>query len=261
MLTNPTSTGSQIQLSTRLAQTAADRAAAQRLRYQVFVAELGATGPMVDHADGREADHLDDIADHLLLEDASRPEGDRVVGVYRLMNAAQAAGAGGFYSATEFDISPLLASGKSLLELGRSCLHPDYRGGAGIFMMWAALADLIAEQGIEVLFGTASFQTTDPLSIAGPLSLLASRHSAPPDLTARSMAYHPMDLIPADQVDRKAALLDMPPLIKAYLRLGGMVGDGAFIDQAFGCIDICMILEIARIPASQRAMYERGRAL
>lgn len=113
-------------LTVRLAMTADDVRAAQALRYDVFVTELGADGPMVDHDAGLERDPFDQHADQLLLLD-----GDKVVGVYRLMDGAAAQAAGSFYSQREYDLGPLLASGRPLLELGRSCLHRDYRGGCG----------------------------------------------------------------------------------------------------------------------------------
>ena len=111
----------------RLAVDARDLKAAQRLRYQVFVGEMGSDGPLVDHAEGLERDEFDGICDHLLLIDRSRdPEGlDDVVGVYRLLPGDRLLPGQAFYSESEFDLSPLRASGRRLLELGRSCVHPD----------------------------------------------------------------------------------------------------------------------------------------
>mgnify|MGYP000359625000 CR=1 FL=1 len=118
------------QFSVRLARDAADVRAAQRLRYEVFVAELGGGGDGVDHDARLECDRFDAVFDHLLLLDAAR--GDAVVGVYRVMREDQARAAGQFYSEDEYDLEPLRRSGRKLLELGRSCLHADYRGGAGM---------------------------------------------------------------------------------------------------------------------------------
>jgi len=109
------------QFSVRLATTDDDIRAAQRLRYAVFVAELGGAGAGVDHDAQLETDRFDAHASHLMLEDLSRPVGDQTVGVYRLMTTAQAQAAGGFYCASEFELSKLEQSGRSLLELGRSC--------------------------------------------------------------------------------------------------------------------------------------------
>ena len=113
----------------RLAQTPAELEAAQRLRYEVFVEELGGGGSLVDHVRRLEKDRFDPYFDHLVLTDTTR---DRVAGVYRVMRSDQAAAAGGFYSASEYDLTRLLTSGRRILELGRSCLHPAYRGGMGM---------------------------------------------------------------------------------------------------------------------------------
>lgn len=238
----------------RLAQCADDIAAAQRLRYEVFVQELGGTGAMVDHDARLERDALDPFVDHLLLTDNAN---GKVVGVYRLMLPEQAQRAGGFYSASEYDLEPLLRSGRRLLELGRSCLHPDYRGGTGMHQLWSALARYVADHGVEVLFGVASLPGTNVARLAQPLSLLHHRHLAPPELRVRAKgsAFQNMDLIDEADLDRKAAMVQMPSLIKAYLRLGGAVGDGAFIDHSFNTTDVCLIMDTARLSARQARIY------
>lgn len=245
--------------SLSLARTEADLAAAQRLRYEVFVEELGAGGAMVDHAQRREADRFDAHFDHLVLRDRAR-EGAPVVGVYRMMRADQARAAGGFYSEDEYDLAPLRASGRRLLELGRSCLHRDYRGGTAMAALWAGLADYVARHEIELMFGVASFHGNDPAPIAGPLSLLHHEHLAPPALRVRARAegFQPMDLLAPGEIDRVAAMRATPALIKAYLRLGGTVCEGAFIDRVFNTIDVCLILDVAGLKPQARARYGGG---
>ncbi|UWQ94097.1 GNAT family N-acetyltransferase [Rhodobacteraceae bacterium M385] len=247
-------------LSLRLAETPADIRAAQRLRYSVFVEELGGSGPMVDHDARLEMDRFDPHFDHLILSDHRRAAGDEVVGVYRVMRSDGAARAGQFYSEDEYDLSVLRGSGRTLLELGRSCVHPDYRGGTAMLHLWNGLADYIADHGIEVMFGVASFHGLDPAPLAGPLSLLHHRHLAPEDIRpkARAEGGQPMGLIAKDDLDRPAAIRAMPALIKAYLRLGGFVGEGAYIDRAFNCIDVCLVMDVARMSATHRAIYQRG---
>jgi putative hemolysin len=239
-----------------LARDAAEIAEAQRLRYTVFVEELGGDGPLVDHAARLERDRFDPHVDHLLLRSASAD--GAVVGVYRLMREESARAAGQFYSEDEYDLAPLRASGKRLLELGRSCLHPDYRGGAALFHLWQGLAAYVQKHGIDILFGVASFHGTDTQALAAPLSLLHHRHRAPAALRVRARRYHPMDLIAEGDLDRSAAMRALPGLIKAYLRVGGVVGDGAFVDHAFNTTDICLILDTARMNAAQSAHYSRG---
>lgn len=239
----------------RLAQTDADVQAAQRLRYDVFVRELGGGGPMVDHTAGLEQDRFDPYFDHLLLTDLRN---DKLAGVYRVMRGDMAARAGGFYSETEYNLTPLKNSGRKLLELGRSCLDPAYRGGMAMHHLWAALGRYVAEHEIEVLFGVASFHGTDTAALAEPLSLLHHRHLAPADLRVRAREITPMDLIPEAELDRRKAMLAVPSLIKAYLRLGGTVGEGAYIDRAFNTTDVCLILDTKQMSARQARFYGGG---
>ncbi len=237
---------------------ATDLQAAQRLRYDIFVKELGADGPLVDHSARLEQDRFDQFATHLLLRDLNLPATNNVVGVYRLLSEAGAAAAGQFYCEDEYDLTRLRRSGKRLLELGRSCLHPDYRGGAALMHLWRAVSDVVTRDNIDILFGVASFHGTDVTALASPLSLLQHRHLARPDLRVKVKEPNAqrMDLIAADQVDEAAALREIPALIKAYLRLGGVVGDGAFIDHAFNTTDICLILPTDVITARRRRKFQ-----
>ncbi len=245
----------------RLATTDEDLTAAQRLRYEVFVAELGGSGPLVDHDNRLERDAFDPYFDHLVLVDRRRdPAGlDHVIGAYRVMPGDRRAGAGQFYSEGEYDLTPLLTSGRRLLELGRSCVHADHRGGTAMFHLWNGLADYVLERGIEVLFGVASFHGTDIAALAQPLSWLHHHHLAPPEMrvSARPPQRQDMNLIPADLLDRKIALAATPALIKAYLRLGGFVGNGAFIDRAFNTTDVCLVMDTGQMSARHREFYLR----
>ena len=248
------------QFAVRLASNADEVRAAQRLRYDVFVDELKAAGPMVDHASRLEHDRFDQFADHLLLVDVARAEGDQVVGVYRLMTREMAERAGQFYCADEYDLGLLINSDLRLLELGRSCLHVDYRGGAGMLHLWGGLADYVASRQIDVMFGVASFHGTDVAQLAQPLTLLAEKHLAPAHLrvSAQGPTAVPLEQLPAGKLDRIAAVRQMPALIKAYLRLGGTVGEGAFVDHAFNTTDVCLILERAAMRGLQQTIYTRG---
>lgn len=246
----------------RLARDARDLRAAQRLRYLVFVEELGATGPMVDHAERLECDSFDPLFDHLLLIDQRRdPERlEHVVGAYRLLPSDRLGAGGHFYSEAEYDLTPLRQSGRKLLELGRSCVHPDHRGGTAMYHLWNALADYVLERGIEILFGVASFHGTDIAALTQSLAYLHHHHLAPEGLRVRAReGFQPMDLLPASALDRKAAMAATPPLIKAYLRLGGFVGEGAWIDRAFNTTDVCLVMDTARMSQRHRGFYTKGR--
>jgi len=249
-------------LSVHLATSEADLRAAERLRYQVFVEELGGDGDLVDHAGRLERDRFDPFFEHLVLVDDRRDKSalDHVVGVYRMMSDERADAAGQFYSEDEYDLSVLKSSGRRLLELGRSCVHAEYRGGLGMFQLWNGLAAYVLDRGIEILFGVASFHGTDPASLAHPLSYLHHQHLAPPDLRVRAIGEtaQPMDLLPPEAVDRRAAMMGIPSLIKAYLRLGGVVGEGAFIDRPFNTTDVCLVMDTARMNEKSRAIYARG---
>ena len=244
----------------RLARSEADLIACQRLRYEVFVAELGGTGAMIDHAARLERDRFDAHFDHLMLEDRARAPGDRLVGAYRLMREDQAAAAGQFYSDDEYDLAPLHATGRPLLELGRSCVHADYRDGTALMHLWNGVAAYVDRHGIGILFGVASFHGTDVGPLAAPLSLLHHRHLAPRHLRVRSRHFQPMDLIDPATLDRPAAIRAVPSLVKAYLRLGGVVGEGAFVDHAFNTTDICIVIDMANVSARRAALYRPGPA-
>ena len=237
-------------LTTRLATSEADLHAAQRLRYEVFVEEMGAEASAEDHAARRERDRFDAHFDHLLLFD-----GPRVVGAYRLMRSDMAQKGIGFYSAAEFDLSKL--QGQHALELGRSCVAKAYRGGVGLHLLWDALGDYVMHHDITILFGVASFHGTQIPPLKQALTYLHHKSLAPEDLRVRSKAYVSLDQMAWEAVDQRAAVKDIPPLIRAYLRLGGFVGDGAFIDHGFNTVDVCLIMDTARMVRRYKDYYSK----
>jgi len=245
----------------RLARGAEEIRASQRLRYAVFVEELGGAGPLIDHENRLEADEFDPLYDHLVLIDTTRPEDDldRVVGAYRLLRSDRAAEIGRFYCDAEYDLTPLRASGRRLLELGRSCVHPDHRGGAAMLMLWNALADYVLAHEIEILFGVASFHGTDVAALKMPLAWLHHHHLAPDGLRPRVRDGHfqSMDLVAKADLDRRTALEQMPNLIKAYLRLGGFVGEGAFVDHPFNTTDVMLLMDTQAMSEKHREFYTR----
>ena len=251
-------------LFVRLAQDPRDLLAAQRLRYAVFVAELGADGSMVDHAARLERDEFDPHVDHLVLIDPRRDPADldHVVGAYRLLPSDRLAATGRFYSEGEYDLAPLVQSGRKLVELGRSCVHRDYRRGTAMYRLWNALADYVLARDIEIMFGVASFHGTDVQALAQPLAYLYHHHLAPPEMRvrAREPGSQSMDLIAAQDLNAPVAMAAMPALIKAYLRLGGVVGDGAWVDAAFNTTDVCLVMDTARMSARHRDFYVRRSA-
>ncbi len=247
----------------KLAATEAERAGAERLRYRVFVEEMGARAGPEQHAARREWDRHDAQADHLIVQDrqAAGDALERVVGTYRLIPGAAAERGAGFYGEREYDLRPLKASGRAVLELGRSCVAPEHRSGPAMHLLWNALAGYVLERGIEILFGTASFPGRDPHPFGEALAHLHHSHLAPPDLRVKALPDRrvAMDLMPPEAVDPVRAMAAVPPLIKAYLRLGGFVGDGAVVDEAFNTVDVCVLMDTGRMVARYRSFYERSR--
>jgi putative hemolysin len=248
----------------RLAACDADVAAAQRLRYRVFVEEMGARTNPADAAERRERDRFDPYFEHLLLIDneSTNPDVERgVVGVYRLMTGSRARCGIGFYGANEYDLSLLVDYPRETLELGRSCVDLEHRGGAGMHLLWTGLGEYVAEHGVSILFGVASFHGADPAPLAQALTYLHHHHLAPPDLRVRAVPerYVPMDMLPPERISKVEALRQIPALIKAYMRLGGWVGEGAYVDHDFNTVDVCLLMDTARMVQRYRAFYSRKR--
>ncbi len=249
----------------KLAESEAEVAAAQRLRYRVFVEEMGAKASPGAMAERRERDRFDPHFDHLLLIDTESEDPEvelGVVGVYRIMRRSRARGGIGFYGAAEYDLSPLDRYPREVLELGRTCIDARHRGGAGMHLLWNGLARYVFEHDIGLLFGVASFHGTDPRRYAHALSHLHHAHLAPPDIRVRALpeVYVAMDMLPPGAVDLGTAMRQMPPLIKAYIRLGGFVGDGAYIDRDFNTVDVCLLMDTGRMVERYHRFYSRQRA-
>lgn len=254
-----TSTG----YAVRLARDARDMRAAQRLRYAVFVEERGARGAGADHVARLETDGFDPHVDHLLLIDPAREAsgaGDHVVGVYRLLPDTVAARLGRFYSDAEYDLTPLRASGRRMVELGRSCVHPDHRRGAAMLHLWNGLAAYVIERGFDILFGVASFPGADPAPHAQALAWLQAHHLSPAAMRVRvrpGPAAQRMDLLAPSALDRTEAMAAIPPLIRAYLRLGGTVGEGAFLDRDFNTTDVFLMVDTSAMSGRAFDFYTR----
>lgn len=240
-------------LETRLARNSREIDAAQHVRYKVFVEEMGASIPPEAERLRRDIDAWDSVCDHLLVLDTTidgRPE-DRIVGTYRLLRQEIAAKAGGFYSASEFDVAPLLARhpSKRFMELGRSCVLPAYRTKRTVELLWQGNWAYALKHGVDAMFGCASFPGIVPEEHALALSFL--HHSVPAcgdwAVKARADRYRSMDLMPEEAIHPKRALMAMPPLVKGYLRLGAMVGEGAVVDAEFRTTDVLIVLPITNI--------------
>jgi putative hemolysin len=247
-------------LGLRLAESAAELDAAQALRFRVFYEEMGARADAASAAARRDADEFDAVADHLVVLDHDLGDGpEAVVGTYRMIRRDGARRLGRFYSESEYDVSLLAGFPGEVMELGRSCVAAPYRTRGTLQLLWRGIAAVVFRYRIDLMFGCASLPGTDLDALAPQLSYLHANHLAPPALRARALParYRAMDRLPIGQVDMKAALVALPPLIKGYLRLGGFVGDGAVIDDQFNTTDVCIVVKTDLITDKYFRHYER----
>lgn len=220
----------------RLARDEDEVRAAQRLRHQVFAGELGARldGP----EPGLDTDPFDAFCDHLLVLDE---ESGQVVGTYRLLPPERAAVAGRLYSEGEFDLSALAPIRPDLVEVGRSCVHPDHRNGAVIALIWAGLARYMERSGHNWLAGCCSI----PLADGGVLAA-ATRET----VLARNLAPQEYRVAPhlpwSPQGVTVPGRMELPPLLRGYLRLGAWVCGEPALDAGFGCADLYVLLSLRR---------------
>ena len=244
-------------LVTRLARDADEVARAQALRFDVFHTEMGARSTPEQARTGRDLDALDAHCDHLLVIDTAAD--DALVGTYRLLDPEGARAAGGWYSAGEFDLTPMLAAvpGRRFLELGRSCVAPAWRNRRTMELLWHGAWSLALAKRADVLFGCASLPGTDPSRHGGALAFLAREAAmdAGHDVTARGHNAVRLADHAGTPFDPRRALASLPPLVKGYLRLGARVGGEAHVDPAFGCIDLLVALDVARINPRYLAHY------
>jgi putative hemolysin len=248
-------------LSVRLAETDREVRAAQTLRYRVFYENMGAAANEAVADAKRDFDRFDAFCDHLIVVDDSIDDPDRrIVGTYRLLPGRRAVETCGFYSEAEFDLSPLQNYPGETLELGRSCVDPDHRTKFVLQLLWQGIYGYLVDNKIDLMFGCASIPGTDVEGAALTLSYLRHYHAAPKRWRPRAdrERYIEMDRVAKDRIDVRAALRGIPPLIKGYLRIGGVIGEGAVIDDAFNTIDVCLLVETDQVPDRYRSHYAKG---
>lgn len=210
--------------------------AAQRLRWNVFADELGAqlTGGGLDQ------DEFDPWCDHLIVRDLNN---GLVVGTYRILLPHQAREIGRYYAETEFDLAPLRDLRSGMVELGRSCVHPDYRSGGVINLLWAGLARYTQAGGYQYLIGCASISMADGgHNAASVYSALMALNGCPDEYRARPLCRLPVEAFAPTTTPV------LPPLIKGYVRLGAWVCAEPAWDPSFNTADLLMLLPLARIP-------------
>ncbi|WP_371667837.1 GNAT family N-acetyltransferase [Streptomyces sp. NBC_00289] len=236
-LDRPSQPEAPVRYTVALARDEADVRAAQRLRHDVFAGEMGALLPTPQP--GLDADAFDAYCDHLLVRDTGTGQ---VVGTYRLLPPERAAIAGRLYSESEFDLTPLDPIRPGLVEVGRSCVHPDHRDGAVIGLIWAGIARYMTGRGHEWLAGCCSIPLADGGALAAASwDRVRAKHLAPPEFRVRP-------LLPwnAEGLSRPART-ELPPLLRGYLRLGAWVCAEPAHDTAFGVADLYVLLSMRRV--------------
>ncbi len=215
---------------------------AQELRYKVFFEEMSGRSSNNNKID---EDEYDPICDHMIAYD-NLENNLKVVGTYRFLRYEFIKNVKKFYTETEFDISKLLEHYKgNIVEVGRSCIAPDYRKGPVIKLLWRGIAMYLEKYNLDLLFGCASFPGDDPNKHAVLLSYLHHFHRIQDDLapTPLESMKAKFTLIPKEDIDKKRTFAALPPLIKGYIRLGGKVGNGAVIDHNVNTTDVCVIVK------------------
>ena len=233
---------------------------AQALRYSVFYKEKKAIPTISKKILRLDYDKVDKFADHLIVIDKNRKGiKNKIVGTYRLIRGDVAAHSGGFYTSSEFDLSKILNSyeNNKILELGRSCVHQDYRNGTIMNLLWKAIAEYVKLHDIKILLGCASFHGTDIMKYTNELSYLRNNFSLPDELLVKSLdtkiypAYNEIN----SKINDLRTFVKLPPLIKGYLRLGGRVSHDCFIDYKFNTIDLCVIVKTDNVDEKYKKKY------
>ena len=220
---------------------------AQSLRYKIFFEEKKIKKKKLKFLLQRDYDFYDKISDHLIIIDNNRKVKDNVVGTYRLLRGNFAKLYKGFYTEQEFDISNLKKnfSSKNILELGRSCIHPEYRSGIILKLLWQGISKYIKIYKIKLLMGCASFNGTNPRKFEDEFSLLYKCYRLPRNYDVDSLQNNQISL--KKNFDNFTILNKLPPLIKGYLRAGGLVSKNFYIDREFETIDYCVIMLTEKI--------------
>ena len=239
-------------LQVEWARSEDDVRAAQRLRHQVFVEEMGAQPIHVNGAPaGHDVDVFDAFCEHLIVRTTTPAGGPGdVVGTYRLLTPSAAKRAGSYYSDTEFDLTRLRPLRDRMVELGRSCVHPDHRSGSVILALWGALAQFMDRNGMDIVIGCASVSMRDGGHCAASLwARLRETHLAPIDCQVR-----PRVPLPVDDLEQGLEV-DPPALIKGYLRLGAKVLGAPAWDPDFNTADLPMLTRLADMPERYRRHF------
>jgi putative hemolysin len=235
-------------LTVRLAQNQLEIEKALRLRYEIFNQEMG-EGLAMSAATGKDRDEFDLFCDHLVVTDEVT---DQIVGTYRILTKSRALEHTGFYSENEFDLTNIYRQPFEIAEVGRSCVHPGYRDGSVIGMLWTGIAEYISQNSVRALMGCGSIHSTDTGHVNEIFAYLQEEgHLVPEALQVAPRREH---ILPGFQrvelaEERKAVAKRLPPLIKGYMRLGAKIGGEPALDAEFGTTDLFIYFDAATITA------------
>ncbi len=244
----------------KIAEKKSELKKAQALRYSVFYKEKKAVPTLSKKILRLDYDKVDKFADHLIVIDKNRKGiKNKIVGTYRLLRGDIVARYGEFYTSSEFDLSKILNAYKNnqILELGRSCVHKDYRNGTIMNLLWKAIAKYVKLYDIKILLGCASFHGTDVMKYSNELSYLRKNFSLPDELSVKSLdtkIYPSYTEINCNTNDLRT-FVKLPPLIKGYLRIGGKVSYDCFVDYEFNTIDLCVIVTTDNLDKKYKKKY------
>ncbi|MEY4653200.1 MAG: hypothetical protein RI884_1781 [Pseudomonadota bacterium] len=200
---------------------------------------------------GHDIDLFDDYCEHLMVLDTAT---GAVVGTYRVLTPAQARRVGSLYTETEFDLTRLRALRSRMVELGRSCVHPDYRQGSVILALWGALAEFMARNDLDTMIGCASIPMVHEGVVSGDLAASIWRRVQRDHLAPIEYQVHPRLPLPIERLDDSLDV-EPPALIKGYLRLGAQVLGAPAWDPDFNTADLPMLMRIADLPARYRKHF------
>jgi putative hemolysin len=223
--------------------------AAQRLRYNVFATEMGAR--LNSPVDGHDIDLFDNYCEHLIVRDALTQD---VVGTYRVLTPVQAKRVGSTYSDTEFDLTRLRTLRDRMVELGRSCVHPEYRHGGVIMALWGALAEFMVRNQLDTMIGCASVPMLHNGVVSGDVAASIWRQLKETHLAGVAFHVRPRLPLPIERLD-DSLCVEPPALIKGYLRLGAKVLGAPAWDPDFNTADLPMLMQITDLPARYRKHF------
>ena len=244
--------------SIKLAETKSELKQAQALRYSVFYKEKKAKPTFTKKIIKLDYDKIDKYADHLIVLDKKNTK-NKIVGTYRLIRGDVAKLFGGYYSSSEFNLINITNNykDKHILELGRSCVHQDYRNGSIMNLLWKAIAEYVKLYDIKILLGCASFSGIEPTKYSDELSYLRQNFCLPEHLSVESFDknIYPVYKLKENNSNQLRIFAKLPPLLKGYLRIGGKVSHNFYVDHNFNTIDLCVVVNTSDIDEKYRKKY------